>query len=336
MSNEAGSARARRGSGRRPTTDPFGDRNGPLEHLAYAIVRATVGGLVAMPSSLRGAVLGGLARVARRLDRRHADAARRFIEQALGPGVDPERCEALVLGSYRHLAEVALGVVQRHRRIAPERVLDHYELEATPDVERFIAAGPPAVFITGHIGDWEAGPLYWFQRGFRPAHLMAKPPRNRPLSIWMHRMRERGGCTMLSRYGGMREAVSVLAKGGVLGMLLDHRAVQKPVLAPFFGRLARCERSSGVLLRRARVPAIVFACYRTERLFYYRIVAPRVLWPEDLEGRSPEEVAALVNVELEGLIRAAPEQYYWLHDRFYKTPTEAEVGSGLEAAGVRP
>ena len=54
----------------------------------------------------------------------------------------------------------------------------------------------------------------------------------------------------------------------------------------------------------------------------WKIVCHTVLWPEDLSGASPLELATRVNQELERLILECPDQYFWLHDRYRDTPLE--------------
>jgi KDO2-lipid IV(A) lauroyltransferase len=91
-------------------------------------------------------------------------------------------------------------------------------------------------------------------------------------------------------------------------------------VAPFFGRPAHCERAVAVFARRLGVPVVFGACYRTERRWHYRMVFTEVLRPEDLAGLSPEAVTTRINAELERMIRACPEQYFWLHDRYRGAP----------------
>lgn len=292
----------------------LGHRNGPGQWATYLLVRGAVGVLSRLPRALVHPLLTALAELARRLDRRHADPAREFLETALGPGLEPRRREALVRGAFRHLALVALDSLRRERQGGP--LGERYELEACPEALEHLERGGPTVFVTGHIGDWEASTQWCVSRGFRPLYVVAKPPKNRPLSAWLQRRREHEDVHLLSRYGAIDGARRVVAAGGSIGFLLDHRATAKPVIAPFFGRPALCERTSGVLLRRLGRPAVILACYRTERPLRYRVVVPRVLSPEELARLSPQEVAATINAELERLIRAAPEQYHWLHDRF--------------------
>jgi KDO2-lipid IV(A) lauroyltransferase len=190
-----------------------------------------------------------------------------------------------------------------------------------------------SLLVTLHLGDWEAGSsiLPWI--GFDPLYVVAKPPRNRPLSLHLQRLRESRGLRVLPRRGAMKHASAILSAGGSLAMLLDQRARMRPAMAPFFGRMAACDRSAGVLVRRAKVPVMVGAIYRADRPYRWRVVVPRVLWPEELAGRSPEDVAALLNVEFEKLIRAAPEQYFWLHDRYRGISAQAEAAADDDSDG---
>ena len=143
------------------------------------------------------------------------------------------------------------------------------------------------MLVTGHIGDWEAGvgALPWL--GVSPVYAIAKPPRNRPLSILVQREREKRGVRLLPRKGAMRDAPKVLRAGGAIGMLLDQRARQRPILAPFFGRPARCDRTAGVLLKRLRAPVLICACYRAEEPLRYRLVFQSASGRTSSPARSP-------------------------------------------------
>jgi len=65
-------------------------------------------------------------------------------------------------------------------------------------------------------------------------------------------------------------------------------------------------------------------CYRRPERWQYQVEFPCILWPDELARRSPEEITARINLELERMIRAHPEQYFWLHDRYRAAPTDEE------------
>jgi KDO2-lipid IV(A) lauroyltransferase len=317
-----------------PQQEVLGTRNGPLAWLEYLSARAVLGGLARLPDGPRAALVAGLARLAKALDRRHSDAARTFLRQAFGPDLSRAELERRVLAAWRHFACVTLENAGFDRRVPPGAIGRHVELaEAHPEFLRVRAAGRGALLVTAHLGDWEAGAAALAELGFEPLYVVAKAPRNRPLSAWMQRARERRGVRVLPRRGAMQHAATILRSGGYVAMLLDQRARTRPVLAPFFGRLARCDRSAGVLMRRLRAPVVIAFCERSGP-WRWTIRVQSVLQPEALAGLSPAQIAARVNREFEAAILRVPDQYFWLHDRYRdaeRPPDDAPDGAPQES-----
>jgi KDO2-lipid IV(A) lauroyltransferase len=303
-----------------------GDREGALAWIEYALYRGAVGLGSRLPDGARRALAGALARLARAADRKRSDAARGFLDQALGPDLDPRRREELVLASWRHLIELALEDARFNERVLGPALLEHFEVELSPEAREVLERRTGGLFVVPHVGMWEAMPAVGAALGFRPAYVVSRPPRNAPLSRFAQATREARGYRLIHRHGAVDALVTVVEGGGYVGLMLDQRARGKTVLAPFFGREAHCERAIGVLARRLRKPVVFAACYRTGRPFHYRVAISRVLQPAELAGRSPEAIVAEINREMERMILAAPEQYFWLHDRYRKAPPAAAAG----------
>ena len=302
-----------------PWQEVSGDRDGALAWLEYAIVRGAVGVAARMPDGVQAALAGALARAARALDRRHSGAARAFIEQAL-PEAGERRREELVLAAWRHLFLGTLRGAAFERRVDPANLAAHCAVHAHADFRRVLDERRGALLVSAHVGAWEAVPALLPRLGFEPFYVVSRPPRNRPLSRYAQAKRERHRARLIPRHGAVEGMSEVLAAGGYIALLLDQRARRRTVLAPFFGRLAHCERVPGVLARKLRVPICFGACYETDEPFHYELHLNRVVWPEEIQGASAAEVAALVNGELERMILARPEQYFWLHERYRKAP----------------
>ncbi len=303
-----------------PWEEVAGDRDGWRAAVEYALFRGAVGLGSRAGSAGRRAIALGLARIAKLVDRQHSASARVLLDQAFGAGLDPARREELVLAAWRHLFELTLEDARFNERVLGPRLLEHFEVEMCDDARRILEQRIGGLVIVPHVGMWEAMPAVGTALGFRPTYVVSRPPRNRPLSRFAQRVREERGYRLLHRHGAIESVTKVVQAGGYVGLMLDQRARGKTVLAPFFGRSAHCERSIAVLVRRLRKPVLSAACYRTSRPFHYRVVLPRVIWPEDFPDSSPETVATAINHELERLIHAAPEQYFWLHDRYRDAP----------------
>lgn len=322
-----------------PRFEVLGKRGGLAARLECWVMLATVGGAARLPLALRRPLVAALARVGRAIDSKHSAAARVFLRQAFGPALDDREIERRVLQAYEHLFDVTIDVEAFDRHVPVSRILEHYATEFCDRAQALRAAGRGSILVTPHAGDWEAGSAILPWLGFDPLYVVSKPPKNRPMSVHFQRAREQRGVRLLPRYGAMKHARAIVDAGGTLILMLDQRANSKPVLAPFFGRLARCDRSAGVLMKRLRVPVMVGACFKTERPFFYQACIPTVIEPEEIQGRTPEEIAARLNLEMEALIRRHPEQYFWLHDRYRDTspaPPAQDGGAGRAPGGDRP
>jgi KDO2-lipid IV(A) lauroyltransferase len=299
----------------------LGEREGIGAWLESAALRCAYFVIVRLPEPMLTALIGGLARLARRVDRRHSDAGRRFLIQAFGPDLDPAERETRLLESYRHFFRVVVESERFLLRVPFERTFDHVRVFLCDEAREIVEGGRACVMATPHVGNWELSCLFAARMGVQPLYVIGKPVKNRYLAEAMHAGRERRGIRLLARRGAMADAPRVVSAGGVVGMLLDQRANQRPVLAPFFGRPARCDRSAGVLIRRLRVPLVVASCLRDpDRPLQYEFRMDEVIQPEEVEGMGPAEVAARLNAAFERMIRRHPEQYFWLHDRYKDTP----------------
>ncbi len=295
-----------------------GTRTGFMAWVEYLAMRGSMWCASLLPEFLLKPVVGGLARLARLVDRGHTRAARGFIRQALGPEMSERELDQRVLQAYRHLVGLTIRAEGWNRHVSLEHWEKHCELELSPEFKALRGKG--SILICPHLGDWEAAIAFLPRLGFNPLYAIARPPRNQPLSRYLQRTRESRGIRILPRRGGIQLASQVVEAGGVLCLLIDQRARDRGVLAPFFGRMALCDRSAGVLLKRLKVPIAVGALYQTEKPYHFKMVGSTVLEPADFGGQSVEEIITRINAELEALIRKAPEQYFWLHDRYRNAP----------------
>jgi len=301
-----------------------GDRGGPIAHLETLFVRGTLAAIARLPWGAQHALVRAFARLAKAVDRRHTNQARGFIETAFGAEIPRARREALVLGAYETLLRNAVEGACFERAVPAASRREHFSTQISSEAQRVIDSKTGALMLTAHIGSWELLPMVVAELGFRPVYAVARPPRNRPLSQYIQRVRESRDVRLLARHGAASSIPKVIAAHGYVGLLVDQRARRKTILAPFFGRPAHCERAVVVFARRLGVPVVFAACYRTPEPWRYQVEFPCILWPDALSRLSSDEITARINAELERMIRRHPEQYFWLHDRYRAAPTDEE------------
>jgi lauroyl/myristoyl acyltransferase len=290
----------------------------------YVAMRAAQRTVYLLPGFLRAAVVNSLAFAGRVFDRRHTEAARDYISTAM-PGASSAEVDRQIKLAWRHLLRMAVVSEGVSAKLMGKRLGDHYEVSMCPEAEALVAGKAPAIYVTAHCGYWEASCPGVVGLGAPAPYAIGKAPRNDFVAQHIQEMREGQGMRLIPRNGAMSAVPAALRAGSIVGMLMDHRPRQKPVYAPFFGRPAACDRSTGVLLRRVKVPLVFYGCYSlagTDPLKNWRFELrfPRVIQPDELRGLGPEEIAARVNSELERLILHRPDEVFWLHDRFKGAP----------------
>ncbi len=311
----------------------------PKHRALQVLMRAAQESALRLPGPLQRGLVATLAGAGRALDRRHTSAADDYIRAALPLATDPE-VDRLVGQAWRHLLRIALVAVGVDRHVMGGRLGDHYEIEACPEALDVLQRPGGAIMLSAHVGFWEACCPAIVGMGWGPSYGVGKAPRNDFVARDLQRARESQGMRVIPRRGAMAAVPAAVRAGASVGMLLDHRPRQKAIYAPFFGRLAACDRSAGVLLRRVKAPLVFYACYSqpgTDALDAWRFQMrfPVVIEPEELSALDPESIATRINSELERLILHRPDEAFWLHDRFRGAPEAAPGESPAESSGAR-
>ena len=184
--------------------------------------------------------------------------------------------------------------------------------------------GPePAVVFAPHFVGLDAGGIALTQLEGVPMASIYVRQRNPALDEWVRRGRNRSGRAKLYfRHQGVKQIVSGLRQGDKLYLLPDMDfGREESVFVPFYGVQAATVPSLSRFARlgRARVMTVVT---RMTPQGYRLEVGP--LWA-DFPSEDAKADTARMNLELQTLIDAMPEQYYWVHKRF-KTRPEGEPG----------
>jgi len=105
----------------------------------------------------------------------------------------------------------------------------------------------------------------------------------------------------------------VLRDGGHVAALIDQQVVGRGTWVPFFGSPAWTPTGAARLARLAGVPVGVVSCVR-QASGRYRIRFGPLLRSDRDGGTVTQEVSRAI----ESVVRAHPEQWVWMHDRWRK------------------
>lgn len=122
---------------------------------------------------------------------------------------------------------------------------------------------------------------------------------------------------LLSRQEGVRNALRALKQGLPLFYLPDmDLGARDAVFVPFFGNPAATVTAVSRLARMAGATVLPCIATMTQSGYTVTIHPP---WP-DYPGASIAADTRRMNAFIEAMVRAAPAQYHWLHQRFKTRP----------------
>ncbi|HZX96362.1 MAG TPA: lipid A biosynthesis acyltransferase [Myxococcales bacterium] len=180
-----------------------------------------------------------------------------------------------------------------------------------------LAQGKGVVVATGHIGAWELFARRVASLGI-PAGTAAKEAHDPRITRLLDESRKRAGVRVFWRGAPLaaREMLRFLRKGGILGILIDQDTRVAGHFVPFFGRPAFTPRAAGDLAAHVGAPLLVGGAHRVARgvhRIFFRTVAVDRTGDRDRDSLA---LTAAATEALESEIRAAPEEWVWMHPRW--------------------
>jgi lipopolysaccharide heptosyltransferase II len=172
------------------------------------------------------------------------------------------------------------------------------------------------VLVLSHLGTWEVfAQLMPKFVGFVRNSSVYQGLGNRFIDKHVRRTRSQTGLELFDRHDGFEPVIELLRSGGGVGVLSDQHAGDHGVWTPFFGRLASTSPLPALLAKRTRAALIAAGVYTTGHARWRLVFTERF----DETGASVAVLTSKINQVIEQQIRRAPEDWFWVHNR-WKTP----------------
>jgi KDO2-lipid IV(A) lauroyltransferase len=191
--------------------------------------------------------------------------------------------------------------------------------------EHFAAAqarGKGVLFLTGHMSAWELAPFAHALYGY-PLHFLVRPVDNARVDELVNHYRCLSGNQPIEKNRAARGVLSVLRKGGTVGILADHNtSLEEGVFVDFFGTPA-CTTAGlarfALHTDAAVVPGFLHwdAAMRKYRLRFQPAV--ELVRTGDEAADIRENTARFMRV-VEDYVRRHPDQWLWVHRRWKTRP----------------
>ena len=303
-----------------------------LDWLVAMLVRFTVCVLQAMPASLSNGFAELLAKVAYRFDKRH----RRVATENLGfafPEKSPAEIDALVRRCYRHCGLLLIEIVLLPRKLQVENWRSYASLIRGDLILDGLLTDRPLLIVTAHFGNWELAGFALGRLGFK-TYAIARVLDNPHLETFLKKFRQATGQTIIAKKDDFDRLAAVMQAGGKVATLGDQDAGPRGVFVEFLGRPASAHKAVALMAMQFDAKMIVIGVPRIAEnarrgLGRYEIVCEDSIDPRDYLTR-PDAVKAITqryHDALARLIRAHPEQYFWLHRRWKSQPVVRKKGA---------
>jgi heptosyltransferase II len=241
--------------------------------------------------------------------------ATRNLEIAFANEKSPRELGRLVRRHFRRLGANLLCSAKL-TQMPPEKIVEHVDVENIESMAREFRVGVPVVLILSHLGTWEVfAQLMPKFVGFVRNSSVYQGLGNRFIDEHVRRTRSQTGLELFDRHDGFEPVIELLRSGGGVGVLSDQHAGDHGVWTPFFGRLASTSPLPALLAKRTRAALIAAGVYTTRRAHWRMVFTERF----DENGASVAVLTSKINQVIEQQIRHAPEDWFWVHNR-WKTP----------------
>jgi heptosyltransferase-2 len=288
-----------------------------LDFVVYLLYRTGLAVIAAIPMRLLFAVGQFLGFCAWLVSGKYRRLAKRNVAIAFANEKTPREMRRLVRRHFQRLGANLLCSVKL-TSMPPEKILRRVKVDNIEAMDREFRAGVPVVLVLSHLGIWElfAQLMPKFVGYVRNASVYQKLG-NRFIDAHVRQTRGQTGLELFDRQQGFQSVIDLLRSGGGVGVLSDQHAGDHGLWTPFFGRLASTSPLPALLAKRTRAALIAAGVY-TIGPARWRLVFTERFDPPKAEG-SVVELTAEINQIIERQIRVAPEDWFWVHNR-WKTP----------------
>lgn len=238
------------------------------------------------------------------------------------PELSPQKGRRICRRSCQHLGMVFVELCSVLARPLPT-LLGRFHVEGLEHLTGAMERYGRALFVTAHLGNWELLCAANHLTGY-PLTVVVRPLDTPWLNALAERLRRKTGVELVAKRGALRPVLDALRRGRLVAILLDQNTARREgVFVPFFGRPASTSKSLAVLAIRTQTP-VVPVFIRREAGGRHRIeVHPALPPPPANRGESAVvELTMQCTAAIEAAVRATPEQWLWLHDRWRTRPAE--------------
>jgi KDO2-lipid IV(A) lauroyltransferase len=283
----------------------------------YIVVFKTFQFIVRLfPPALLRFLITYIALLACFVDKRHVRIAKVNLDLAFEEQKSDEEKYAIIKKCYQNLL-FSLTDFIKNQGISKEKLLNKVTFHNDHILQDALDKNQKIILVTAHYGNWELLPLSLAAK-FGPLTGVGRNLDSTAMDMILLQNREQFNIEMLDKKGAMKDMIRAVKNGRMLGLLVDQNTSEKEgLLIDFFGKKARHTPSAAILARRFETSVIPAFITTEDHLHYHITFYEPILTPktEDKDRDIQQSVQAQAAIT-EKVIRAKPEEWFWLHQRW--------------------
>jgi len=284
-----------------------------------AAVRGTIGALSLSSDAFRLNLARAAARLYFRLGTRRRTIAIENLRRAF-PELAPPEAIAIARRCAENFGSVFFDFLAASR-LSREELSAAVEIEGKDHYLGAVARGRGVFLLSAHFGNWEIGAL---AAGLlaSPIASVVRPLDNPLLDLDLSRLRGKFGNRTIGKKHAAREILREMRAGGTVAILIDQNVLaREAVFVPFFGRPAATSSALALLQKKTDAAVVpVFCRPRGSGRYVLRFEPPIVLGSLPDPELSVEALTARYTRVTEDAVRAEPELWLWMHNRWRTRP----------------
>ena len=227
----------------------------------------------------------------------------------------PLQIKAIAKESFKHFGRLCFEAMKL-MSAGPSDLVKRIKLNNSEEFSDDFNQGKGMILICCHLANWEILGAGWSNFGIK-ADAIVRPLDNILLDKHVENMRMRFGMRVIPRKEVIKKGFKTIKEGRAVVFLMDQNTVTNPVFVPFFNELAATVSGPAIFARKFDCPVGIAWDVRnndnSHTLYYKRLEVRR-----DIENKDEfiKYHTAFFTSEIEKVIRANPEQWLWLHERW--------------------
>lgn len=254
----------------------------------------------------------------------------RHMRRVLGQDAPDSELQAAATGAFRSYARYWHEAFRLPAR-ATTQLLDGCQVEGLEHVADALAGGTGVVLAVPHLGNWDVGGAWFASRGYPMAAVVEQLEPAR-LFEWFFDNRRAVGLEIVPLGPqASAECLRLLARPGIVALLCDRDLSGAGLEVEFFGEGTRLPAGPAMLSLRSGAKLVAAACYFTPTGHRVVLRPPITVERQGRLRADATRLTQLLAVELEGMIRAAPEQWHLVQPNWpsdFALLDEASQGDG--------